>query len=72
MAVRVIMHVELVMFRQCITGSVWPWWLFLQKHPTMYQSCKIMFRLMTGKHGLGSNLGLWNGIRKYVLCVIYM
>ena len=67
---RVLMYRKLIMFRQCITGSVWPWWLFLQKHPNMYHSCKIMFRLMTGEHGLGSTIGLWHGKGHSKICTM--
>ena len=72
---RVLMYRKLIMFRQCITGSVWPWWMFLQKHPSMYHSCKIMFRLMTGEHGLGSTIGLWHGknhSKIWIMCDLHM
>ena len=66
----VLVYRKLIMFRQCITGSVWPWWLFLPKHPNMYHSCKVMFRLMTGEHGLGSTIGLWHGKGHSKICIM--
>jgi hypothetical protein len=51
------MYTKLVLFRQCISDHVWPWWVFLTHHPEYTQYCRTMARLMVGEHGLASNIG---------------
>ena len=65
---RVMMYKKLVLFCQCISGNMWPWWVFTQMHPGYINYCKTLFRLMCGEHGLNTNTCLWNVRNKSTIC----
>ena len=52
------MYKKLVLFRQCISGNIWPWWVFTQIRAGYTNYCKTLFRLMCSEHGLNTFMSL--------------
>ena len=71
------MYKKLVLFRQYISGNMWPWWVFTQIRPGYTNYCKTLFSLMCGEHGLNTDRilhvsGIYETNQKYVNCAIYI